>query len=190
LTERFYSGLRDGRMTVRDGIGRAEKHPLEPRSVLFKRRTEHRGASRRAPIALTLLADALGDEASAIEAYEYFSRRVVALFPERWPDRCLHQYDRGREACCALIVSPPNLTLQPDWSELRCQAYRRKSLLCDYGRGRRSGRRSRGFLASGDNRRFAFANGRFSLADWRSNRRRRRRRSYIGRECLSRFRHS
>ena len=26
----------------------------------------------------------LGDEARAIEIHKYFSRRVVALFPERW----------------------------------------------------------------------------------------------------------
>jgi Family of unknown function (DUF6166) len=88
LTERFYSGQRDGRMTVRDGIGHSEKRPLAPRSVLFKHGTEQiaapRDASERAQIALTLLADALGDEARAIEAHEYFSRRVVALFPERW----------------------------------------------------------------------------------------------------------
>jgi hypothetical protein len=88
LTERFYSGQRDGRMTVRDGVGLAEKRPLEPRSILFKHGTEQiaaaRDASGRAQIALTLLADALGDEARAIETHEYFSRRVVALFPERW----------------------------------------------------------------------------------------------------------
>jgi hypothetical protein len=37
--------------------------------------------SGRAEIALTLLADALGDEARAMAMHETFSRRVVALFP-------------------------------------------------------------------------------------------------------------
>jgi hypothetical protein len=41
-------------------------------------------ASGRAQIALTLLADALGDEVRAMAMHETFSRRVVALFPERW----------------------------------------------------------------------------------------------------------
>ena len=88
MTERFYAGQQDGRMTVRDGIGRAEKHPLGLRSVLFKRGTQQiatpSDGSGHAQIAFTLLADALGDEARAIEAHEYFIRRVVALFPERW----------------------------------------------------------------------------------------------------------
>jgi hypothetical protein len=33
---------------------------------------------------MALLADALGNEARALETHEVFSRRVVALFPERW----------------------------------------------------------------------------------------------------------
>jgi len=37
VTERFYSGRRDGQVTVREGFRGAEKRPLEPRSVLFKR---------------------------------------------------------------------------------------------------------------------------------------------------------
>jgi hypothetical protein len=88
LTERFYSGQRDGQVTVRDGIGGAKKRPLEPRFVQpkhgekgFARPGDGSGSTQ---IALTLLADALGDEASAIATHEYFSRRVVALFPERW----------------------------------------------------------------------------------------------------------
>ena len=36
MTERFYSGRRDGQMTVRDGIAAANKRPLPPRAVLFK----------------------------------------------------------------------------------------------------------------------------------------------------------
>jgi hypothetical protein len=88
LTERFYSGQRDGQVTVRDGIGGAKKRPLEPRFVLLKHEEKGfarpRDGSGSAQIALTLLADALGDEAYAIETHEYFSRRVVALFPERW----------------------------------------------------------------------------------------------------------
>lgn len=75
-------------MTVRDGIGGAKKRPLEPRAVLFKHGKEKfaqpSDSSGRAQIALTLLADALGDEARAMQAHEYFSRRVVTLFPQRW----------------------------------------------------------------------------------------------------------
>jgi len=85
LTERFYSGQRDGQVTFRDGIGGGKKHPLEPRFVLLKhelqKTTRPNDGSK---LALTLLADALGDEARAIEIHKYFSRRVVALFPERW----------------------------------------------------------------------------------------------------------
>jgi len=88
LTERFYSGQRDGQVTFRDGIGGAKKHPLEPRFVLLKhelqKMTRPNDGSRRSQLALTLLRDALGDEARAIEIHKYFSRRVVALFPERW----------------------------------------------------------------------------------------------------------
>ena len=87
MSERFYSG-RHGQVTVRDGIGGAKKRPLEPRVVLFKHGKDKfarpSDSSGRAQIAFTLLADALGDEARAIEAHEYFSRRVVTLFPERW----------------------------------------------------------------------------------------------------------
>jgi hypothetical protein len=88
LTERFYSGRPDGQVTVRDGVAGAAKRPLEPRSVLFKHR--EKGFARTghgaecAHIALAILADALGDEAYAMRTYEYFSRRVVAQFPERW----------------------------------------------------------------------------------------------------------
>jgi hypothetical protein len=80
LTERFYFGQRDGQVTVREGNDGA-KRPLPPRSVLLKHRTE---GSEHAQIALKLLADALGDEARAIATHEYFSRRVVSHFPERW----------------------------------------------------------------------------------------------------------
>jgi hypothetical protein len=88
LTERFYSGRPDGQVTVRDGVVGATKRPLEPRSVLFKHRekgfarTGHGGEC--AQIALAILADALGDEAYAMRTHEYFGRRVVALFPDRW----------------------------------------------------------------------------------------------------------
>jgi len=80
LVERFYLGQRDGQVTVREGNGGARR-PLPPRSVLLKHRAD---GSEHAQIALTLLADALGDEARAIATHEYFSRRVVARFPERW----------------------------------------------------------------------------------------------------------
>jgi hypothetical protein len=88
VTERFYSGQRDGQVVVRDGVGGGLKRPLVPRDVLF--RQGERGFVRpsvgtgQSQIALTLLTDALGDEARALERHEQFSRRVVALFPERW----------------------------------------------------------------------------------------------------------
>lgn len=86
MTERFYSGRRDGQVTVREGFRGAEKRPLEPRSVLFKRGEKGFASpgDGSAQIALTILADALGDEASALKTHEYFSRRVVAQFPDRW----------------------------------------------------------------------------------------------------------
>jgi hypothetical protein len=88
LTERFYSGRRDGQVTVRDGIGAASKRPLPPHAVLFKHgekgSTRIGDGSGSAEIALALLADALGNEARAMAMHETFSRRVVALFPERW----------------------------------------------------------------------------------------------------------
>jgi hypothetical protein len=36
VLERFYSGQRNGPVTVREGAGGVKKRPLEPRSVLFK----------------------------------------------------------------------------------------------------------------------------------------------------------
>jgi hypothetical protein len=88
LTERFYSGRRGGTVTIRDGIGAANKRPLPPHAVLFKHGemglTRIGDGSGRAEIALTLLTDALGNEARALAMHEAFSRRVVALFPERW----------------------------------------------------------------------------------------------------------
>ena len=82
MTERFYSGRRDGQVTVRDGIPAANTRPLPPHAVLFKH--DEKGLTRigdgsgRAEIALTLLADVLGDEARAMAMHETFSRRVVA----------------------------------------------------------------------------------------------------------------
>lgn len=75
-------------MTVRDGIPAANTRPLPPHAVLFKHGekglTRIGDGSGSAEIALKLLADALGDEARAMAMHEAFSRRVVALFPERW----------------------------------------------------------------------------------------------------------
>jgi uncharacterized protein DUF6166 len=78
LAERFYRGDRDGQVTVREGNGGATRI-LGP--LLDKRAG---GGSGSAQIALKLLADALSDEARAIETYEHFTRRVVAILPERW----------------------------------------------------------------------------------------------------------
>jgi hypothetical protein len=86
VSERFYSGGRDRHVTVRDGLRGAPRRPLEPRSVLFKggEKGFASPSDGSAQIALTILADAVGDEASATRIHEYFGRRVVALFPERW----------------------------------------------------------------------------------------------------------
>ena len=88
LSERFYSGQRDGQVTVRDGVGGTKRLPLVPGARLFKQGEKGLSRPDSAPqcmqIALTLLADALADETYARETHEYFSRRVVALFPERW----------------------------------------------------------------------------------------------------------
>ena len=88
MTERFYSGQRNGQLTVRDGGGGAPKRVLAIRFDLRQQRTEViariRDGADPALIALTLLADALGDDARALETHEYFSRRVVDLFPDRW----------------------------------------------------------------------------------------------------------
>lgn len=86
MTERFYSGQGDNQVKVRDGIGGTQKRPLEPSFALLKHGTDGpvRLGDGRAQMALALLADALGDEARAIKTHEYFSRRVVTLFPARW----------------------------------------------------------------------------------------------------------
>jgi hypothetical protein len=86
VTERFYSGEGNGRVFVRDGLSGGKKTLPEPRSVLSRYGEKGRGGagSNREGIAMALLADALGNEARALETHEVFSRRVVALFPERW----------------------------------------------------------------------------------------------------------
>lgn len=87
VSERFYSGQRDGQLTVRDGTMGA-KRPLELRFDLRKDPAPRLGQAVDSPehtlLALTLLADALGDEKRAIEMHEYFSHRVIKRFPERW----------------------------------------------------------------------------------------------------------
>jgi hypothetical protein len=87
VLERFYSGQRNGPVTVREGAGGVNKRPLEPRSILFKQGEKGIAGghgSECSQIALTILEDALGDQASAKATHEYFGRRVVAQFPERW----------------------------------------------------------------------------------------------------------
>lgn len=89
LSERFYSGQRNGQVTFRDGVGGAKKRLLEPRLALLNKHGEERvvrpsDEPGRAQIALSLLADALGNEERAIATHKHFSRRVVTLFPERW----------------------------------------------------------------------------------------------------------
>jgi hypothetical protein len=66
----------------------ARKRPLDPRFDLrqhspagFGRGNAASGPSR---LALALLADALDDDARALQLYLRFSCRVVAIFPQRW----------------------------------------------------------------------------------------------------------
>jgi Family of unknown function (DUF6166) len=87
VLERFYSGQRNGPVTVREGAGGVKKRPART-SLCFVQAggKGNRGGhgSEYSQIALTILEDALGDQASALKTHEYFSRRVVAQFPERW----------------------------------------------------------------------------------------------------------
>jgi hypothetical protein len=102
LTERFYSGRPDGQVTVRDAVAGSTRRPLQPRSVLYKHRqngfVRTDDGAECAHIALAILADALGDEAYALRTHEYFSRRVVAQFPDRWT------ISRSRVLACVNLI--------------------------------------------------------------------------------------
>jgi hypothetical protein len=90
--EVFYSGSLPGQVTIRRGI---EKRPLAARFDLHKhvsmRFTAGTGFAWGAPadagssqLSLALLADALGDDARALQLHQRFNRRVVTILPDRW----------------------------------------------------------------------------------------------------------
>jgi hypothetical protein len=85
MTERFYSGERDGALTVRDGDGSRLTRPLQCRFDYRKYITDRAAKNPdHTRLALTLLGDALEDERRAVEAHEYFMRRVIPLLPARF----------------------------------------------------------------------------------------------------------
>jgi hypothetical protein len=84
MTERFYSGERSGTLTVRDGGGLGEVRPLQCRFDYRKYITTRNKNPDDTRLALTLLGDALEDERRAVEAHEYFMRRVIPLLPPRF----------------------------------------------------------------------------------------------------------
>jgi hypothetical protein len=85
MTERYYSGERDGIVTVRDAGGDGAKRPLQCRFDHRKYITGRAGEnSNDTRLALTLLGDALDDEGRAVEAHEHFARRVISLLPPRF----------------------------------------------------------------------------------------------------------
>ena len=85
MAERFYSGERDGTITVRDQGGSGETRPLQCRFDFRKYmtgRADENPAHTR--LALTVLGDALDDERRAVEAHEYFIKRVIPVLPRRF----------------------------------------------------------------------------------------------------------
>jgi len=88
VSERFYSGGRDGQVTVRDGIGAASKRPLPPTRLFKTRRKGDQPGSATAQEArklpLPLSRRPLGDEARAMAMHENFQPSRGRTFPERW----------------------------------------------------------------------------------------------------------
>jgi len=85
MAEIFYSGQRDGQVSVREGTN---KHPLDPRFDLRKYSPPGfawgEGPTVSPQLSLALLADALRDDARALQLHHRFNRRVVTLLPARW----------------------------------------------------------------------------------------------------------
>ena len=86
MAERFYCGKSPRQVIFREG---SEKKPLDPRFDLHKHSstgfewgTGNSGSAQQ--LALALLADALRNDARALDVHLDFSRRVIPLFPERW----------------------------------------------------------------------------------------------------------
>jgi uncharacterized protein DUF6166 len=85
MAERFYSGERDGTVTVRDQGGSRETRPLQCRFDYRKYVTGRAGKNPdHTRLALTLLGDALEDERRAVEAHEYFIKRVIPVLAPRF----------------------------------------------------------------------------------------------------------
>jgi Family of unknown function (DUF6166) len=86
MVERFYCGEAPRQVIFREG---AERLPLEPRFDLRKHSSTGFGwgegdAGSAQQLALALLADALRNDARALNVHQAFSRRVIPLFPARW----------------------------------------------------------------------------------------------------------
>lgn len=90
--ETFYTGVRPGQVTIRAGSNR---RPLAPRFDLHKYPSASFTAAREfawgaageggpAQLSLALLADALGDDARALQLHHRFNRRVITMLPPRW----------------------------------------------------------------------------------------------------------
>ena len=86
MAERFYCGEAPRQVTFRED---AERQLLEPRfdlrehsSIGFGWGEGDTGSAQQ--LALALLADALGNDARALNVHQEFSRRVIPLFPTRW----------------------------------------------------------------------------------------------------------
>jgi uncharacterized protein DUF6166 len=86
MAERFYCGAAPRQVMFREG---EQRQPLDPRFDLCKHSSTGfawgTGSSGPAQqLALALLADALRNDARALDVHQDFSRRVIPLFPARW----------------------------------------------------------------------------------------------------------
>jgi Family of unknown function (DUF6166) len=86
MAERFYCGEAPRQVIFREG---AERQPLDPRFDLRKHSSTgfawgSGSAGSAQQLALALLADALRNDARALDVHQDFSRRVIPLFPGRW----------------------------------------------------------------------------------------------------------
>jgi len=119
LAERFYSYGSEGELTARDGAGGRKRRLLEPRAVLSKLIVDSpRGAdSASSRIAVTLLADALGDEQRALQTQEYFCNRVMSLLPARWT------MTRSRVHAYVELMEPAKRANLLDDAKARSQAF-------------------------------------------------------------------
>jgi hypothetical protein len=83
--ETFYSGVRPGQVMAREG---STRRPLNPRFDLRKHSSTRfgwgKGEVGPAQLSLALLADALGNDARALQLHQRFNHRVVTMLPERW----------------------------------------------------------------------------------------------------------